>query len=78
MVLDKSIVDMDIVTWCKWRISTLFFFDGTFQFQYKTKLNAQNNLSLGTCQVRDIFVMVHSFFAFKSSMATLFLIGPFA
>jgi hypothetical protein len=77
MVFDKSIMDMDTVTWCKWRISTLFFFDGTFQFQNKTKLNAQINLSLGTCHVGDMLVVVYSNSTFKFSMTTLFLIGSF-
>jgi hypothetical protein len=86
-------MDMDIVTWCRWRTSTLFFFDGTFQSQNKTKLNAQNNISLGLqgqkikilvakvlhrhnkqCRGGDILVVVHSNFAFKSSMTTLLLI----
>jgi hypothetical protein len=53
------------------------FFYGTFQSQNKTKLNAQNNLSLGTYQVGDILVMVHSNSAFKFSTTTLFLIGSF-
>jgi len=65
------------LTWCKWKTSTLFFFDGTFQSQNKTKLNAQNNRSLGMCQVGDILVVVHSNFAFKFSMTTLLFIGSF-
>jgi hypothetical protein len=35
----------------QWNLSILIY----------TKLNAQNNLSLGTCQVGDILVVVHSF-----------------
>jgi hypothetical protein len=77
MVFDKSIMDMDTLKWHKWKTSTLFFFDGTFQSQNKTKLNTQNSLSLGTCQVGDILVVVPSNFAFKFNMTTLLLIGPF-
>jgi hypothetical protein len=47
---------------CKWRTSIPFFLDGTFQFQYTSKLNAQNTLSLGTCKVGDILVVIHSCF----------------
>jgi len=50
-MFDKSVMDIDIVTWCKW---SLGFFNWTFQLQNKTNMNAQNNTRLGTCQVSDI------------------------
>jgi hypothetical protein len=78
MVFDNNTMDMEIMTWCKWRTFVPFFFYGTFQFQYTIKLSAQNTLSLRTCQIGDIFVVVHTFSAFKSSMTTLFFIGTFA
>jgi hypothetical protein len=37
----------------------------------KTKLNVQNNPCLATCLVGDIYVIVHSNFAFKSNMTTI-------
>jgi hypothetical protein len=71
MVFDKSAVDMDIMTWCKWINFILGFFYWTFQLQNRTNLNAQNNAQMGTCQVGDILVVVHMNFTFKSSMETI-------
>jgi len=71
MVFDKSAVDMDIMTWCKWINFILGFFYWTFQLQNITNLNAQNNAQMGTCQVGDILVVVHTNFTLKSSMETI-------
>jgi hypothetical protein len=49
MVFDKSAMDMDTVTWCKWRNYILGFFYWTFQLQSKINLNAKNNAQMGTC-----------------------------
>jgi hypothetical protein len=77
MVFNKSIVGMDTLHDANEEPLLYFIFYGTFQSQNKTKLNAQNNLSLGMCQVGDILVVVHSNFSFKFSMTTLLLIGSF-
>ncbi len=77
MVFDKSNVDMGIMTWCKWSSSILFFFDGTLQLWNATGLIAQNNPSLGSCLVGDIFIVVHYKYALNSSITSLLLIGPF-
>jgi hypothetical protein len=58
VVLFKSAMDMDIVTWCKWRKNVLIFFYATFMPQNKTKLNAQHSTLLGTCLFGDKFVVV--------------------
>jgi hypothetical protein len=58
VVFCKSVMDMDIVTWCNWISFVLNLFGGTFLFQNKTKLNAQHNTQLGRCLVGDMFVVV--------------------
>jgi hypothetical protein len=54
----KSVVNMDIVTWCKWKSFVLNFFDATCVPQNKFKLNAQHNTCLWTCLLGEIFVVV--------------------
>jgi hypothetical protein len=58
MVFYKSAMDMDMLTWCKWKTIVLNFFDGSFQPQNKTKLNAQHRRRLEICLFQRIFVVV--------------------
>jgi len=43
MVFDKSVMDMDTMTFYKWKISILGLFGWTFQIENKVTLNANHN-----------------------------------
>jgi hypothetical protein len=58
VVFYKNVLDMDMLTWCKWKTFVLNFFDGSLQPQNKTKLNAQHRKHLETCLLQEIFVIV--------------------
>ncbi len=71
VVFYKNAMDMDMLTWCKWKNFVLDFFDGSLQPHNKIKLNAQHNKHLGICLLLDIFIVVQSNFTFKSSITNI-------
>jgi hypothetical protein len=78
VMFGKFYMDMDTMTWCKWKNVILGYFDSwTLQTQNKIKLNVKNNPCLGTCLINDIFIIVHSKFTLKSNMTTIGFMGPF-
>jgi len=71
VVFCKIAVDMDMLTWCKWKNFVSIFFYGSFQLQNKTELNTQHKRCLETCLLHDIYVVLYSYFAFKSSITNI-------
>jgi len=58
VVFCKNAMDMDMLTWCKWKKKVLNFSNGSLQPQNKTKLNAQHRRRLETCLLHEIFVVL--------------------